>query len=725
MVPHAKSTRTRRRVPFLGKNLLKWCPACDGPLLRGASCPACGTPVTELQVTPPGDLRLAFEYDATRLREVVDAQFGPGTGSYLFPTHQVILLNKVGGLDLDYEVLVHGARYGNLRYDVRRGSSQFHPARAGAEVLYKYCAETGRLADQLPPGFLEYTVETERYIVEGKSVLVPGIARVGREVRPGDPCIVFSQNGFLGVGYFIVDAATLAEYLAGGRGQVAKLREYGAPVPSSAIRAPRDYPRLEVDQLLEMNRSGLETLEAEACDFIQQVHGAHPALPVATAYSGGKDSLATLVLVKKALADHGTPVAVFFADTGLEFPEVLQNVRDVVHWGGFEDAYFERDAGEKFWDLAEAFGPPARDFRFCCHTLKAEQINDIIREIAGIASTTSTASTQEASITSKTGPAVLVFLGQRRYESFSRAKENRVYINSYIPQQLAATPIKDWRALDLWLYLLWQARDDPALPINPLYFQGHDRLGCYLCPAQSLASWATTARTHPDLHARWVAFLERYRREAGLPPEWVSLGLWRVKNPHGQWQELLEEEDIQLTPRATRRPGSSARDLRVIVSKGFSPCTSGEFSVQARVNHPLELEALFPLLQTLAPRVDYEDEDGVVVITGEGHGGFTCTLFADGSLFLQTGDARFKATKFLLRVLGLVARGEYCQQCDVCVEACPRSALARDATGGFVVDQHLCLGWSCQKCTTHCPLFPLVKGQVVGRARGTSKKHKD
>ena len=92
-------------------------------------------------------------------------------------------------------------------------------------------------------------------------------------------------------------------------------------------------------------------------------------------------------------------------------------------------------AGEKFWELIETFGPPARDYRFCCHTLKAQQITKIINTIYD-------------------GNKVLVFLGQRQYESLNQSKEKLVYVNSFIPLQVAATPIKDWNALTLWLFLL-------------------------------------------------------------------------------------------------------------------------------------------------------------------------------------------------------------------------------------------------------------------------------
>ncbi|WP_341536887.1 phosphoadenosine phosphosulfate reductase domain-containing protein [Methanosarcina barkeri] len=53
-------------------------------------------------------------------------------------------------------------------------------------------------------------------------------------------------------------------------------------------------------------------------------------MKVSVSYSGGKDSLAVLQLVSESLDDY----EIMFADTGLEFPETIENVKQVVeHYG--------------------------------------------------------------------------------------------------------------------------------------------------------------------------------------------------------------------------------------------------------------------------------------------------------------------------------------------------------------------------------------------------------
>lgn len=40
---------------------------------------------------------------------------------------------------------------------------------------------------------------------------------------------------------------------------------------------------------------------------------------------------------------------------------------------------------------------------------------------------------------------------------------------------------------------------------------------------------ATMHDTHPEMAAWWDAFLTRWAADRGLPPEFISWGLWRWK----------------------------------------------------------------------------------------------------------------------------------------------------------------------------------------------------
>ncbi|MCK4444211.1 MAG: 3'-phosphoadenosine 5'-phosphosulfate sulfotransferase, partial [Thermoplasmata archaeon] len=74
-----------------------------------------------MKITPPGDIRPAFDADIAVLRDVVDAQFGRGKGRLLFPDDKVIVLNKVPHIDRMDEAIVDGEILGSLRYDPGKG----------------------------------------------------------------------------------------------------------------------------------------------------------------------------------------------------------------------------------------------------------------------------------------------------------------------------------------------------------------------------------------------------------------------------------------------------------------------------------------------------------------------------------------------------------------------------------------------------------------------------
>ncbi len=72
-------------------------------------------------------------------------------------------------------------------------------------------------------------------------------------------------------------------------------------------------------------------------------------------YSGGKDSLATLLVVTKAIGS----VPMLFADTGMEFPETYANVEEASRQYGLE--LIRTDGNTKFRDTFDDQGPACRE----------------------------------------------------------------------------------------------------------------------------------------------------------------------------------------------------------------------------------------------------------------------------------------------------------------------------------------------------------------------------
>ncbi len=84
---------------YLGELLLYWCPSCNLPVL-GKTC-ACSTTTKKIEITPPGDIRPAFQYNINLINRTTEKQFG----CKLIPEGHVVVLNKAPYEDRMDEVI--------------------------------------------------------------------------------------------------------------------------------------------------------------------------------------------------------------------------------------------------------------------------------------------------------------------------------------------------------------------------------------------------------------------------------------------------------------------------------------------------------------------------------------------------------------------------------------------------------------------------------------------
>jgi ferredoxin len=146
------------------------------------------------------------------------------------------------------------------------------------------------------------------------------------------------------------------------------------------------------------------------------------------------------------------------------------------------------------------------------------------------------------------------------------------------------------------------------------------------------------------------------------------------------------------------------------VTKGISPCTAGGFSVKARLSVPLVLPELLPWVQTLDKRVQHDESSGLLYLYEQD---VRFMLYADGSLFLQSPNEKYDFDRFIVHLLGVIARGIACERCGVCINVCPTGALSKGEDGYIKTDAAKCAGIGCQKCTNHCPVYHVVKGSII------------
>lgn len=273
-------------------------------------------------------------------------------------------------------------------------------------------------------------------------------------------------------------------------------------VKELAAVEPRTRPDPGWDVVIEKNRYHLKNLERNAVRAIKHHISDRPTANVS--FSGGKDSTAVLHLARKAGVEKA-----FFIDTGLEFPETIAFVKS-------QGVEIVGGAGD-FWQAVEKAGPPGKDNRWCC---KFQKLRPLKLYLA------------------KVGPCVTI-QGNRWYESWNRASLEETSQNPDNPLQLNVSPIRNWRALEVFLYLWWQKAE-----MNPLYEQGIERIGCYLCPAMLESEYEQIRVTHPEYAKRWDDFVERWAAKKGLPEEYCQWGLWRWRALPKKMRELCREKGI-------------------------------------------------------------------------------------------------------------------------------------------------------------------------------------
>lgn len=177
------------------------------------------------------------------------------------------------------------------------------------------------------------------------------------------------------------------------------------------------------------------------------------------AFSGGKDSIVLLDLVKKALP-RGSFVVVF-GDTGMEFPDTYDVVDKVEAQCKEEGINFYRAAShlkpEESWKM---FGPPSRDLRWCCSVHKSAPQTLKLREILN-----------------KDNYVGMDFVGIRAQESSARSEYEYENYGKKQKGQYSHNPILEWHSGEVWLYIY-----KDSLVINEAYKKGNSRAGCLFCP---------------------------------------------------------------------------------------------------------------------------------------------------------------------------------------------------------------------------------------------------
>lgn len=620
MITYSKQFNNFDRIS--GSNIF-WCNKCNVPLLD-EECGICHGKGSQIELAQPGDVRFASPYEDS----IIDGLFRHSFGANPI-SGKLILLNKIPGEDKTDEIIVDGLRFGVLRFDMQELAYRIDLMIEGAHAL---------IDSGIRNKFVELSSRGGH--LSGKNIDGSEILRCSEDIEKGDTVLVIARNltGF-GISY-----RACSDLKNPGRSIKIKKIDSGKSVLFSRTPSKDDVIRANSPHMKRLVNDALNTIRgiANQKEFRDS--------PVYVSFSGGKDSLTTLDLTRRAVRK---PVKVFFANTGIEFPETVEFAREFCKKNNIE--LIEVEAGDAFWENLSSFGPPAKDFRWCCKVCKLGPINKVMEECT------------------HGGRKCLTVDGKRRYESFTRSRIAPMEENPFIPGQVSVFPIRNWRAIEVWLYIFYR-----RLKYNPLYDMGFERVGCWLCPAELSAEFYRFKELHPDLFARWDEYLLSWAKMHGLSQKFIDHGFWRWKSLPPKMVRLSEELGINTTVKC------GEKEFGIAVTGGVSPCRTGGYTMEGRVAGIMPEEAR-NIANMLGDNV-YSQDLGVLLIRKDTS---SVKIFSSGHISVNAGSKEDALSLFETTAKQLI-RVKKCTKCGVCLKVCP--------AGAITIEPHLRVGMECTRC---------------------------
>jgi phosphoadenosine phosphosulfate reductase len=202
-------------------------------------------------------------------------------------------------------------------------------------------------------------------------------------------------------------------------------------------------------------------------------------------FSGGRDSLVVLDLVRRACESVGQRLKIIHVDTTVAIPDNLEYVKRICKRLGLSDGLNVLRPKRTFFELAQKKGFPTFRSRWCCEHLKLLPVRDFLRHEP---------------------PNRVVFDGMRAEESRARRDlpytEWRNFLGCYLHH-----PILDWKREDVLGYLSYR-----GLPANPLYLKGFRRAAeCWCGLYKSVKEFKLLRKHYPNFFNKLLDLEESMR----------------------------------------------------------------------------------------------------------------------------------------------------------------------------------------------------------------------
>ena len=250
----------------------------------------------------------------------------------------------------------------------------------------------------------------------------------------------------------------------------------------------------------------MDELISETIEFIRKHE---PPEGYFVGFSGGKDSIVTLDLVRRSAVKHQA----YFNVTTIDPPEIMRFIRE-----NYSDVIWIKPE-LTYWQWLEKNGIPSRWSRWCCDKLKHGVKGNRLK------------------------PGYRTFLaGIRAEESFARKKRGQISLN---PNNKVTTykPIFEWSSPEVWEYI-----KNNNLTYPTMYDEGFARVGCIICPFIS----KTNIQMHRDrwpgmyrvldinLNRQWEKKSIALMAKGFTYEEFMSWPNWKTKAEREYFQKQLK-----------------------------------------------------------------------------------------------------------------------------------------------------------------------------------------
>lgn len=427
---------------------------------------------------------------------------------------------------------------------------------------------------------------------------------------------------------------------------------------------------LQIEKFINANKTRFDFIRDDAFDFINRTAQSFykkqhftdeqisEAEQVFVSFSGGKDSTATSDLAIKALSNPN--VTHVFGNTTLEFPMTIEYVKRYRSFHPFLEFRIAENQEQNFYEVCRDIGPPARMMRWCCSMFKTGPITRVINKKFG-------------------DNQILTFYGIRKCESVARSKYSQVTENTEnvkIQKQTVASPIFEWKDIDVWLYLLAEKVD-----FNDAYRLGYDRVGCWCCPNNNQRAQFLSRIYMKEESDAWRAFLIDFAKQIGKPDaeEYVDSGAWKA------------------------RQGGNGLNAASDVKLNSTACTSEENAKIYQLNRPFDesfLNMLVPFGK-IAPEIgrrlihetiilDIKTNVPIISVQPFSQDGF------EHAVKIKTMNV--KNHEDMQRKIGYqVKKFNACRKCLKCESVCAAGAISI-VGGEYYINPEKCV--HCKKCVT-------------------------